>query len=217
MSSSLLAMGIFTLVGAITPGPVNVLALRHGAARSRLACAFYVLGASASYAAVVWAMGQSAQWLMQALPRLSTAAEWLCAAYLLWLAWRLARAPAEAAEAEEAASGDASPGESRQHRESPASRTLRLLLQGAAVQTLNPKAWLVALAGVGLFVLPQADAALALLQFCAMSLLACLVGVGSWALLGQALSSQLTTPRRQRLFHRLLALLLVASVAAMLA
>lgn len=217
MSSSLLAMGIFTLVGAITPGPVNVLALRHGAARSRRACAFYVLGASASYAAVVWAMGQSAQWLMQALPRLSTAAEWLCAAYLLWLAWRLARAPAEAAEAEEAASGDASPGESRQHRESPASRTLRLLLQGAAVQTLNPKAWLVALAGVGLFVLPQADAALALLQFCAMSLLACLVGVGSWALLGQALSSQLTTPRRQRLFHRLLALLLVASVAAMLA
>lgn len=217
MSSSLLAMGIFTLVGAITPGPVNVLALRHGAARSRRACAFYVLGASASYAAVVWAMGQSAQWLMQALPRLSTAAEWLCAAYLLWLAWRLARAPAEAAEAEEAASGDASPGESRQHRESPASRTLRLLLQGVAVQTLNPKAWLVALAGVGLFVLPQADAALALLQFCAMSLLACLVGVGSWALLGQALSSQLTTPRRQRLFHRLLALLLVASVAAMLA
>ncbi len=207
-------MGIFTLVGAITPGPVNVLALRHGAARSRRACAFYVLGASASYAAVVWAMGQSAQWLMQALPRLSTAAEWLCAAYLLWLAWRLARAPAEAAET---ASGDVSPGESRQHRESPASRTLRLLLQGAAVQTLNPKAWLVALAGVGLFVLPQADAALALLQFCAMSLLACLVGVGSWALLGQALSSQLTTPRRQRLFHRLLALLLVASVAAMLA
>ena len=49
MSSSLLAMGVFTLVGAITPGPVNVLALRHGAARSRLVSAAYVLGASASY------------------------------------------------------------------------------------------------------------------------------------------------------------------------
>ena len=48
MSSSLLAMGVFTLVGAITPGPVNVLALRHGAARSRLVSAAYVLGASAS-------------------------------------------------------------------------------------------------------------------------------------------------------------------------
>ena len=57
MSSSLLAMGVFTLVGAITPGPVNVLALRHGAARSRLSSSLYVLGASASYAAVVWTMG----------------------------------------------------------------------------------------------------------------------------------------------------------------
>src|SRR5256885_11956431 len=85
MSSSLLAMGVFTLVGAITPGPVNVLALRHGAARSRLVSAAYVLGASASYAAVVWVMGQGAQWLLQTLPQLSTAAQWLCAAYLLWL------------------------------------------------------------------------------------------------------------------------------------
>ncbi len=51
MSSSLLAMGVFTLVGAITPGPVNVLALRHGAARSRLVSAA-VLGACATVAAV---------------------------------------------------------------------------------------------------------------------------------------------------------------------
>jgi threonine/homoserine/homoserine lactone efflux protein len=209
MSSSLLAMGIFTLVGAITPGPVNVLALRHGAARTRLACAFYVLGASAGYAAVVWAMGQGAQWLMQALPWLSAAAEWLCAAYLLWLAWKLAHAPVETP------SDQASTQE--QQEQNGSARTLQLLLQGAAVQTLNPKAWLVALAGVGLFVLPQADAALALLQFCTMSLLACLIGVGCWALLGQLLSGWLHTPRRQRRFYRMLALLLVASVAAMLA
>lgn len=204
MSSSLLAMGLFTLVGAITPGPVNVLALRHGAARSGPACTSYVLGASASYAAVVWAMGQSGQWLLQALPRLSAAAQWLCAAYLLWLAWRLARAPARVGE----------PSAPAAH--SP-SRTFQLLLQGAAVQTLNPKAWLVALAGVGLFVLPQADASRALLLFCSISLLACLIGVGCWALLGQWLAGWLRTERRQRQFHRLLALLLVASVAAMLA
>ena len=192
MSSSLLAMGVFTLVGAITPGPVNVLALRHGAARSRLVSAAYVLGASASYAAVVWVMGQGAQWL--------------CAAYLLWLAWRLANAPVGQAGAQQQAGS-----------QRPLQALLQALLQGTAVQTLNPKAWLVALAGVGLFVLPHANAPWALLQFCAISLLACLVGVGSWAMLGQLLSGWLRTERRQRLFHRLLALLLVASVAAMLA
>jgi threonine/homoserine/homoserine lactone efflux protein len=202
MSSSLLALGVFPLVGAITPGPVNVLALRHGAARSRRVSASYVLGASASYAAVVWAMGQGARWLLQALPQLSTAAQWLCAAYLLWLAWRLANAPG---------------GATGPQAQDGSGHTLQALLQGAAVQTLNPKAWLVALAGVGLFVLPSADVSRALLQFCAISLLACLVGVGSWALLGQMLSGWLRTEGRQRLFHRLLALLLVASVAAMMA
>jgi threonine/homoserine/homoserine lactone efflux protein len=202
MSSSLLAMGLFTFVGAITPGPVNVLALRHGAARSRRSCASFVLGASAGYAAVVCAMGLGAQWLLQALPQLATSARWLCAAYLLWLAWRLAQAPVETT----AATGQEG-----------TARTLHALAQGAAVQWLNPKAWLVALAGVGLFVLPQADSARALLMFCTMSLLACLAGVGCWALLGQWLSQRLHTARRQRLFHRLLAGLLVASVAAMLA
>jgi len=147
MSSSLLAMGVFTLVGAITPGPVNVLALRHGAARSRLVSAAYVLGASASYAAVVWVMGQGAQWLLQTLPQLSTAAQWLCAAYLLWLAWRLANAPVGQAGAQQQAGS-----------QRPLQALLQALLQGTAVQTLNPKAWLVALAGVGLFVLPHANA-----------------------------------------------------------
>ncbi|WP_280189498.1 LysE family translocator [Delftia sp. PS-11] len=202
MTSSLLAMGVFTLVGAITPGPVNVLALRHGATRSPQACGLYVLGASASYAAVVWAMGQGAQWLMQALPRLSALSQWLCAAYLLWLAWQLASAPVQAQQAQSRGVHASLP---------------QALLQGAAVQTLNPKAWLVALAGVGLFVLPSADMPWALLRFCAISLIACLIGVGSWALLGQLLSGWLRTPQRQRMFHRLLALLLVASVAAMLA
>ena len=57
--SLLLAMAGFSLVGAITPGPVNVLALRHGSqARRRVALGF-VLGASASYAAVVWCMGRA--------------------------------------------------------------------------------------------------------------------------------------------------------------
>ena len=37
MSSTLPAMCLFALVGAITPGPVNVLALRHGAGFVRLA------------------------------------------------------------------------------------------------------------------------------------------------------------------------------------
>lgn len=201
MSSTLPAMCLFALVGAITPGPVNVLALRHGARAPRTTALLYVLGASASYAAVVCLMGRSARLLLQELPWLSTAAQWLGAAYLLWLAWRLARAPATATD---------TGGQSQ-------ARWLQAFVQGAGVQALNPKAWLVALAGVGLFVLPQAEAGQALLRFCAVSLLACLIGVGAWALLGQWLARWLRTPGRQQAFQRLLALLLAFSVAGMLA
>lgn len=79
-------MGNFALVGAITPGPRNVLALRHGCQRARQPALGYVLGARLSYGGVVACMGLASAPLLQQLPHLAQAAQWLCAAYLLWLA-----------------------------------------------------------------------------------------------------------------------------------
>lgn len=83
-------MGNFALVGAITPGPRNVLALRHGSQRARQPALGYVLvgvlGASLSYGAVVACIGLASAPLLQQLAQLAQAAQWLCAAYLLWLA-----------------------------------------------------------------------------------------------------------------------------------
>ena len=89
MLTSLFAMAGFALAGAITPGPVNVIAMRHGSQSRRICAIFYVLGASISYALVVWIMGLSGQWLLQD-PAVAIAASWVCAAYLAWLAWRIA-------------------------------------------------------------------------------------------------------------------------------
>ena len=91
-------------------------------------------------------------------------------------------------------------------------------VQGVAIQTLNPKAWLFALSAVGVFALPaSASGPGALLALCAISLLACLVGVGCWAVLGRVLTQWLSTPQRQQWLHRALAALLVVSVLGMLA
>ena len=79
-------MGNFALVGAITPGPVNGLALRHGSQRARQPALGYVLGARLSYGAVVTCMGLASAPLLQQLPQWAQAAQWLCATYLLWLA-----------------------------------------------------------------------------------------------------------------------------------
>ncbi|MPT12572.1 LysE family transporter [Comamonas sp.] len=208
MLSSVLAMAGFALAGAITPGPVNVLALRHGNGRA-VAAFCYVLGASLSYALIVWLMGQSGQWLLKQ-PELLRWAPRVCALYLLWLAWQLARAPGahgQAARQSAPASLPAGPGGA--------------FVQGIAIQSLNPKAWLVALSGISMFVAPlaaqQVSLPSALLLFCTVSLLACLLGVGCWAALGHALTRWLNTPLRRQRLNQALAMVLVASVLSMLA
>lgn len=208
MLSSVLAMAGFALAGAITPGPVNVLALRHGNGRAGAAFC-YVLGASLSYALIVWLMGQSGQWLLRQ-PELLRWAPRVCALYLLWLAWQLAKAPGDhghAARQSAPASLPAGPGGA--------------FVQGIAIQSLNPKAWLVALSGIGMFVAPlsaqQLSLPSALLLFCTVSLLACLLGVGCWAALGHALTRWLNTPLRRQRLNQALAMVLVASVVSMLA
>ncbi len=205
MLSSILSMAAFALVGAITPGPVNVLALQHGRQGAHGQAACYVLGASLSYVGVVACMGLAAQQAQAWLPVLGGLASWICAAYLLYLAWGLAHAPPE----KQASSSNTGP---QRHT------AWQALLQGTAVQTLNPKAWLFALSAVGVFVLPHGAAApAALRQLCAISLLACGLGVGCWAVLGRLLMHWLNTPARQRGLNRVLAAVLVLSVLAMLA
>lgn len=195
-----MAMGSFAFVGAITPGPVNVLALRHGAAAHRGAALAYVLGASLSYASVVWLMGVGGE-LVLSKPILVQTARWVGAVYMFYLAWRIASEPPSAL------NGDA-----------PTTRRsgLRALVEGGLTQSLNPKAWIVALSGVSLFVLPQDNIPQARWLFVAVSLLACFVGVGSWAWVGRALAQWLSLPARQRAFNRTMGIVLALCVIVML-
>lgn len=201
MKSGLVAMATFALVGAVTPGPVNVLAIGHGARRPWSVPLLFVFGASVSYTLVVWAMGSGAGLLLRQ-PLLVQLSQWAGASYLLYLAWRIARAPGGAVDA------TVHTGERR---------GWAAFLQGFLTQALNPKAWLVALSGVALFALPQPDVQRTLWLFCAVSFVACMAGVGIWAALGMSLNRWLSTPVRQRRLHQALAALLCLTVAGMLA
>jgi len=196
----LIAMGAFALVGAITPGPVNVLALRHGAAAGRNVALAYVLGASLSYASVVWLMGVGGE-LVLSNPWVVQTARWVGAAYMFYLAWRIASAP---------------PSELNGHASLARCSSLQTLAEGALTQSLNPKAWIVALSGVSLFVLPQEDVAQARWLYVVVSLLACFVGVGSWAWVGGALAQWLTLPARQKAFNTTMGTVLALCVIVML-
>ena len=204
MQAVWVSMAVFALAGAISPGPVNVIASALGATQGFLRALPHVLGATLSYCAVVWLMGSSLQWVLVAYPEIAQVTQYVGAAYLLYLAVRIAGAQP-----------------STPVVDTPVATTLSAwtqgMLQGGLTQSLNPKAWLVALSGVSLFVPEGPDSAARLLLFCAISGVVCFASVAAWAALGRLIRHWLAHAPYQRLFNRLLAALLVFTVYSMLA
>lgn len=211
-------MFLFALTGAISPGPVNLIAASIGASAGFVRALPHVAGASLSYAAIVWLMGTSLQRVLVAQPQVAHALQWAGAAYLLYLAWRIAtaRPTVGAAPASGGPDGPDAPANSADPAgpvEPPAASGL---LQGGLTQSLNPKAWLVALSGVSLFVTAGPDARVLLLGFCLISGVVCFASVAAWAALGQLVGKWLTQARYQLVFNRTMAALLAMVVFTML-
>lgn len=201
MPTSWIPMVLFALAGAISPGPVNVIASSLGARQGFWRALPHVAGASIGYCAVILLMGSGMNILLQTWPALVAATYYAGAMYLLYLAARIALTPATTPDAH-----DVAPDRHWRHN----------ALQGLLAQTLNPKAWLVALSGVGLFVPPNPNHSTRLWLFCAISGVVCFLSVACWAALGTLIRGWLQQPRHQRSFNRALAALLVLTVAQML-
>jgi threonine/homoserine/homoserine lactone efflux protein len=196
-------MAMFPFAGAISPGPVNVIASALGASQGFVRALPHVLGASVSYCVVVWLMGGSLQLVLRVYPQIAQTTHYVGAVYLLYLAICIARSrPAKPAE--------------KWHAAAPRLAWMGGILQGIMTQSLNPKAWLVALSGVSLFVPDGRDNASRLLAFSAISGVVCFASVASWAALGRLIRRWLAHAAYQRLFNFALALMLLLTVYSML-
>lgn len=196
MLSVIFSMVLFSFVGAVTPGPVNMIATSSGASFGALRCIPFVFGSACGYTLVVLLVGLGLYPLLLLFPEISSALQWLGSGFLLYLAYRIATM-GEAKE--EGAVAQCPPGG----------------WQGALVQILNPKAWLVAASGVALFVAVQPEAMLYLGVFVLISWLMCLAGVAVWAMLGHCLRRFLRQ-QHARHMNRLMGLLLAVSVINLL-
>ena len=80
----------YTLITALTPGPNNILALssvnQHGFRRSLRVLA----GMSAGFLVLMLVCGIFTYTLISVLPTLTNWLVWIGAAYILWLAWKIA-------------------------------------------------------------------------------------------------------------------------------
>ncbi|MGV1718595.1 LysE family translocator [Vibrio furnissii] len=194
MVSLLSAMALFAFVGAVSPGPVNVMATYAGAQFGWRKASIHVLGASVAYVLVVFICGVALGEMSQGIPLLVPVMRWVGSLYLLYLAVRILMA------------------KDLGLNSNPQMAMKALFVQGSLIQLLNPKAWIFASSGVSLYVLNQVNTHSALGWFCSLSLVICFIGVGVWAVLGQSVAQWLNSPRRQRWFQLILATMLCGSM-----
>lgn len=179
---------IFTLVSAISPGPVNLLAMSAGVSSPLSQGLRFVFGATTGFCLLVLLSGLGLQSLIKAYPDILSLLRWGGAAFLLWLAWLLWRA-------------DGRLDENNAFRPT--------FLRGALLQWLNPKAWLSSVSIVSLYA-PTALSALAVMT--SIYYVVCFCSIATWLLAGRLLSKWLQNPAYLRTFNRSLAVLLLLSL-----
>ena len=187
----ILSMAAFALVASLSPGPVNLVGFNTGLTHGWRPALWHVAGATLGF--VVLLVGLGLHEVLAAWPALLWILRVAGALFLLYLAWKLARA-----------SGDLGSG---------AVAACPGFRDGALLQWLNPKAWLAAAAGVALFV-GEDRGRLAL--FAGLYLVICFASLACWAVAGQWLRGRALTPGRLRLLNRALATLLVLCAASLL-
>ena len=200
------ALLVLATAMSFTPGPnttlSTALAANHGFRRTLpFVCAVpfgwgLLLG--------LCALGLGA--LLLALPLLGLAVKIAGVAYLLWLAAKIARSPP--------------PGQPGQPGRQDGARGMVGFWQGAALQFVNIKAWMLALAIVSGWIAGRADAGLRFAQVLPVMLLLAFVSNLTYALVGSLLRDWLAGPldtgRRLVWFNRGMAGVLVATAIWML-
>ncbi len=155
----------------------------------------HILGISAGFASLLVAVGLGLGALLSAYPALHTALKIAGAAYLLYLAWRIARSRSMG-------------GGGNQTR--PMS-----FLEAAAFQWVNPKAWVLAVTAMAVYTDP-AQPFLSVAIVTAAFTLVNLPSVSSWAGFGMALRGFLADPVRLKWFNVAMGVLLAATLWPML-
>ena len=193
----LLALLGFAFSTSFTPGPNNIMVTASGVNFGFTRTIPHMLGVTIGFLALLVACGAGLGLAFAALPALQFALKIAGAVYMLWLAWKVAMAQP----AGEGADGLARP---------------FTFLQATAFQWVNPKAVVVALSAIAIYVRPGHEIQDFLVMFSVFAV-STVLSIATWTGFGVALRQILRNPTHARVFNVIMALLLVASIVPMVA
>lgn len=187
----------FAVATSVTPGPNNIMLTASGANFGFRRTVPHMLGIVTGFTIMVAAIGLGLSQIFERFPLIHQVLRYGGAAYLLYLAYRIARAAPATPDAAE-----------------PVGRPLGFL-QAALFQWVNPKSWLMAVGAISTYTTAGGDL---ILESVMIALIFGAIGVPAvalWAALGVAIARVLQTRWALRAFNIAMALLLVASLALM--
>lgn len=185
------ALALFAFVSSITPGPNNLMLWSSGMNFGIRGTARHLMGVNLGFSSLLLVTAVGVGSLFQRWPWLDLTLRFAGSAYLLYLAWRIAR------------SGKAS----QKHTPKPLS-----FWEAVAFQYVNPKAWVMGITAAGSF-LPENSSVVAGALF--LTLIFGIVNlpcVGTWVVAGTGIGKLLTDDRSRRIVNGILAVLLVGTV-----
>ena len=191
-----IAFLVFAVVAAITPGPSNLMLTATGAIAGIVRGLPCVAGVALGMGVLMFAVAMGLGQLVLSHKAVTIAIKIAGAAFLLWLAWKIAT--------------------SRIGPNGSARKAIGFT-EAALFQWVNPKSWLVSASAAGTYL--RADADSALLQsawLAALFVAAALPCNLIWLLFGAAMQRFLHRPRAARIFNVAMGASLAASVALIL-
>jgi len=190
-----LAFTAFAIAGAFTPGPNNTIAIATGVRFGPWRVWPHALGTMLGFSSMLLLASAGALAALLAIPGAEPVLRIAGVAYLLWIAWRIARS------------------------DGPQDRSLAqplTVIQSALIQFISPKGWMLALSVAGAWFSGLAGKPGLVAVYIVWFALICAASIALWSGAGGLLRGWLQEPARLRLFNLSMGGLLAISALSML-
>ena len=186
------SMFTFAFVAAITPGPNNIMLAASGANFGFKKTIPHIAGVVVGFFFVLLFVGLGLGQLFDAFPIVRQIFRILALGFIFYLAWRIAN------------SGTSKDEEAKGRPIS--------FFEAATFQLINPKAVVMSITVIATFISPDHDFVLQFAILVASFTFLTLVSVVAWAGFGLIIGKIISTPKSQRIFNIVMALLLIGSI-----
>ena len=191
--SLILAMFMFALTMSISPGPVNMVIISSGANHGFRKTLPFISGATTGFTLLLILVGFGFYAVIDKYPLFFNYLNIAGSAFIIYVGYKIAASAPEL---------------SLKKTDTPG------FVQGFLLQWLNPKAWIACASGVALF--SDSSTHTMLITFIIIYFSVCYISLAAWAILGNKVSTLLSSAQRIRVFNVLMGGLLIMTACYML-